>query len=201
MLLAASGTRSLADAILPRAGVSRLAAQAGLAVFGTLLLVASSKVQVPMVPVPMSLTTMVVPLIAGFYGLRLGLATVLLYILEGALGLPVFSGTPEKGIGLPYMLGPTGGYIAGYVLATIAVGLAADRGWHRSIPAMLGAVALGDALIIGTGFLWLSTLIGPDKALAAGVVPFLLGDAIKVVLAALLICAGSRGTAPPRLDA
>ena len=90
-----------------------------LAVAGSLLMWASAKVQVPFYPVPMTMQTAVAFLIGIAYGPRLGVATILLYLAQGAVGMPVFAGTPEKGIGLPYMLGPTGGYLIGFVASVI----------------------------------------------------------------------------------
>ena len=107
--------RPLVDLALPAKGPARLAAQIALAVLGTLLLTLSAKTKVVLGPVDMSLQTLVVLLIGAAFGLRLGVATLLLYLIEGAAGLPVFQSTPEKGLGIPYMLGPTGGYLAGFV--------------------------------------------------------------------------------------
>jgi biotin transporter BioY len=127
---------TLVAALWPRAG--RLGEMSGLlrnlllAVAGSLLLWAAAKVQVPFYPVPITMTTFAVLAIGMAYGWRLGAATVLLYLAEGAMGLPVFAGTPEKGIGLAYMAGPTGGYLLGYVLAAAACGWLAERGWDRT---------------------------------------------------------------------
>ncbi|MFZ1681864.1 MAG: biotin transporter BioY, partial [Rhizobiaceae bacterium] len=105
--------------------------RAVLVVAGSLALWASAKFQVPFYPVPMTLQTLVLFLIAATYGPRLAVATVGLYLVEGAVGLPVFAGAPEKGIGLAYMAGPTGGYLAGYLAAAGLVSLAVARGWAR----------------------------------------------------------------------
>lgn len=109
------------------AGTS-LAAKILLVVAGSIALWISAKIKVPFYPVPMTLQTLALFGIAAAYGLRLGVATVALYLVEGAAGLPVFAGTPEKGIGLAYMVGPTGGYLASYLIAAAIVGYAVQRG-------------------------------------------------------------------------
>jgi biotin transport system substrate-specific component len=126
-------------------------------------------------------------MIGASYGWRLGAATVLLYLLEGAFGLPVFAGTPERGIGLAYMMGPTGGYLAGYLVAAAAVGFLAERGCDRSIVKMFGAMLVGSLLVYALGVAWLSTFTGFEKAVAVGALPFLYGDLLKTVLAALAV--------------
>lgn len=159
-----------------------------LAVLGTVLLWASAKYQVPFYPVPMTMQPFVVFAIGLAFGSRLAVATLVLYLLEGAAGLPVFAGTPEKGIGLAYLAGPTGGYLFGFVLAAGAVGALADRGWDRSVWKALAACLIGVALIHIPGLLWLGTLIGWDKpVLALGFTPFILGDLVKALLAALAV--------------
>lgn len=158
-----------------------------LAVMGSLALWLSAKIQVPFYPVPITMQTIVVLLVGMAFGWRLGTATVLLYLAEGALGLPVFAGTPERGTGLTYMAGPTGGYLLGFVFAAAAVGWLAQRGWDRRFATTLAAMALGTAIIYGPGLIWLGMEIGWDKpVLELGLWPFLPGDALKVALAALL---------------
>lgn len=158
-----------------------------LAVAGSIALWVSAKVQIPFIPVPMTLQTLVVLIIGMAYGWRLGAATIALYLAQGAAGLPVFAGTPEKGIGLAYMFGPTGGFLLGFILAAVAVGMLAERGWDRNILTTAGAMALGNVLIYVPGLFWLSSLIGWDKALEFGIKPFLLADIFKLVLAALFM--------------
>ncbi|MBW8636375.1 biotin transporter BioY [Hoeflea sp. WL0058] len=165
-----------------------------LALAGSALLWASAKVQVPFYPVPMTMQTFVVLVIGMAYGWRLGAATVLLYLAEGAIGMPVFAGTPERGIGLAYMVGPTGGYLVGFVVAAFAVGLLAERGWDRSIVKTLVAMTLGTAIIFVFGAVWLGALIGWDKpVLELGVIPFLPGAAFKIALAAAVLPLAWRG--------
>ena len=156
-----------------------------LAVVGTMLLTLSAKIQVPFYPVPMTMQTFMVLALGMAYGWRLGAATMLLYLAEGAMGLPVFAGTPEKGIGLAYMMGGTGGYLIGYVLAAAATGWLAEKGWDRTIFGTASAMLVGNALIYVPGLLYLGMLFGWDKPIVAwGLTPFILGDAVKLALAA-----------------
>ena len=166
----------------PAAGSSAVRAIV-LAVIGSLLLTISAKIQVPFWPVPMTMQTFVVLALGVAYGWRLAGATVLLYLAQGALGLPVFAG----GGGLAYMAGPTGGYLAGFLLAAVAVGSLAERGWARSAPSTLAAMLIGTAIIFGCGIAWLATLIGLPQAISAGLVPFLLSEAVKIALATALV--------------
>lgn len=179
--------RPLMDLALPRSGAARLGMQIFLAVVGTLLLTVSAKTKVVLGPVDMSLQTLVVLLIASTFGLRLGLATMLLYMAQGAAGLPVFQSTPEKGIGIVYMLGTTGGYLAGFVVMTAIVGWAADRGFGRNPVKLFGVMLVADAIMLAMGAAWLGMLIGLDKGWTLGFVPFLVPDLIKTALAAAVV--------------
>ncbi len=186
MNTAASPTNTLAKTLLPidNAVVRNLI----LAIVGSLALWVSAKLSIPFWPVPLTMQTLVVLVIGMAFGARLGAATVLLYLAEGAVGLPVFSGTPEKGIGLAYMMSTTGGYLVGFVLAAGAVGFLAERGWDRSPVKTALAMLLGNILIYMTGLLWLGTIVGWDKpVLAWGLTPFLAGDAVKIAAAAVLM--------------
>jgi biotin transport system substrate-specific component len=178
--------------LLPREGTARLVANGIAVVVGSLILWAAAKIQVPFYPVPMTLTTLAIMLIGACYGWRLGLATVALYLLEGALGLPVFSGTPERGIGIAYMVGPTGGYLVGYLAAVAIVGWFAQRGADKSPLRLFVAMLVAGIVLLALGYIWLATLIGPEAAWVAGVLPFLLGDLLKVAIAALAVPAGNR---------
>ena len=179
--------RPLVSLALPQKGAARLAAQFGLALGGTLLLTLSAKTKVVFGPVDMSLQTLAVMLIAATFGLRLGLATLLLYMAEGAMGLPVFQSTPEKGIGIAYMLGTTGGYLAGFVVMAAIAGWAADRGWDRNPFKLFGAFVAADVIMLAMGTAWLAVLIGADKAWQFGFLPFIVPDLIKAALAAALV--------------
>ncbi|MCT8991465.1 biotin transporter BioY [Chelativorans sp. SCAU2101] len=186
----ALASRPLVSQAIPESGVARILAQGLLVVAGTLLLTLSAKTRLVLGPVDMSLQTLAVLLIAASFGLRLGLATVLLYLAEGAAGLPVFQATPEKGIGLAYMLGTTGGYLAGFVAMTVIVGYAADRGWDRNVFKLFGAMLTAEVVMMALGFAWLAMLIGAEGAWTFGVVPFVVPDLVKVALAACLVPAG-----------
>ena len=184
---AAALSRPLVFLALPESSAARLAVQVLLVVGGTVLLTLAAKTKVVLGPVDLYLGNFAVLAIAAAYGSRLGLATVLLYMAEGAAGLPVFQSTPEKGIGIAYMMGTTGGYLVGMVLATALIGWAADRGWG-SKPVRLFAVMLaGVAVILAFGFAWLSTLIGAANAWTFGVAPFIVPDIVKAALAASLV--------------
>lgn len=159
-----------------------------LAIAGSLALWLSAKLQVPFYPVPMTMQTFVVLVIGTGFGWRLGAATVALYLAEGALGLPVFAGTPEKGIGLAYMAGPTGGYLLGYLPAAALCGFLANRGWDRRIVTTALSMLLGTVAIYGFGLSWLGTVVGWDKPILAwGLTPFILGDLLKLALAAAVL--------------
>ena len=162
----------------------RLGRDLVLALWGAAILTVSAKVQLPMYPVPMTLQTYVVMVIAMAYGWQLGTATVGLYLLQGAIGLPVFA----AGGGFAYFLGPTGGYLIGFLVATLAMGWLAERGWDRRLWLVVPAVALGTLLIFALGVAWLSVPLGSfERAVEAGLMPFLPGAAAKLVLAAATV--------------
>jgi biotin transport system substrate-specific component len=163
---------------------------AALTLLGSLALAASAKLQVPFYPVPMTMQSLVVLLLGMAFGWRLGAATVLLYLLEGAFGLPVFAGTPEKGIGIAYMMGPTGGYLIGFVAAAALTGWLAERGWDRSLWRSAVALSLGHAVLFLTGLAWLAVYIGWPRAVAFGLRPFLAGTVVKTALGVALVRAG-----------
>lgn len=163
-----------------------------LCALGVAAIVASAKAQIPFWPVPLTLQTLVIAVLAMAYGSRLGGVTLAAYLALGAAGLPVFAGTPEKGIGLAYMAGPTGGYLVGFLLGGALMGWLADRGWGRYLPRAVAAVTAGHLVILALGTLWLSLLIGWPKAVAAGLVPFLWPSVVKTLLAAFLVVGASR---------
>ena len=187
MSAAATQSSALVSLALPKNNVTRLATQILLAIAGSMLLAVSARTKVALGPVDLSLQTLVVMLIGAAYGWRLGVATVLLYLAQGAYGLPVFQSTPEKGIGLAYMMGPTGGYLVGFVVLAAVAGWAADRGLDRNPFKLFGVLLAGEAMMIALGFGWLALLIGADKAWTFGVAPFIVPDLIKVALAASLV--------------
>ena len=164
-----------------------------IALISTLMLTASAKIQVPFWPVPMTMQTFVVLFLGAALGSRLGAAVVALYLLQGAMGFPVFAGTPEKGLGLAYMMGPTGGYLVGFVVGAYVTGWLTERGW-QSVPSLFASMLIGHAAIIGLGYLWLAYLVGADKAWMLGVVPFLVGTLFKSALGAAALPALSQLT-------
>lgn len=159
-----------------------------LAIAGSLALIVSAKISIPALPVPFTLQTLVVLLLGFAYGPALAGATVSLYLMQGLMGLPVFQGTPEKGIGLAYMMGPTGGYLLGFAVAAVFCGWLAKRGWDRKFSTMALGMVMGNAIIYAFGLAWLGSLIGWDKPiLEFGMIPFLVGDAIKIAIAVALV--------------
>ena len=154
-----------------------------LAILGTAVLALSAKVQIPFWPVPMTMQTFVVLILGMAYGARLGAATLALYLIEGAVGIPVFA----TGSGIAYIAGPTGGYLIGFLLAAYTIGWLANQGWDRSMIKTLGAMLVGTAIIFIFGIAWLSTFIGFEKAVAAGLTPFILSEALKIALAVIIM--------------
>jgi len=158
------------------------------AVAGSIALTISAKVSIPAIPVPFTLQTLVVLLLGFAYGPALAGATVGLYLLQGAFGLPVFQGTPEKGLGVAYMMGPTGGYLLGFFVAAVVCGKLAQKGWDKRFSSMALGMVAGNAIIYAFGLAWLGTLIGWDKpVLQYGMIPFLVGDLIKIAIAVALV--------------
>jgi biotin transport system substrate-specific component len=158
-----------------------------LVVAGVLLLTVSAKLQIPLWPVPMTMQTYVILIIGMAYGTGLGLVTIGCYLAAGALGLPVFAGTPEKGIGLAYMAGPTGGYLVGFLLATFLLGRMAERGWDRRLFTSLVAITVAHVLILTCGAAWLAVLVGWERAIAVGVAPFVVATIVKTILAGVTL--------------
>ena len=160
-----------------------------LAIAGIAALAVSAKIAVPMWPVPITMGTFAVLALGAAYGPRLGLVTILGYMLLGALGFDVFAGTGGDVNGLAYMMGGTGGYLLGFVLATVLLGYGATRGWDRSVWKMAGLLLAANALIYVPGLTWLTVLYDMSvvKAVEVGMVPYLIGDAVKLALVALLL--------------
>jgi len=171
----------LSQVVGAEAGFALRCKQAALLVAGVLLLALAAKIKVPMWPVPITMGTFAVLTLGAAYGPRLGLVTMLVYF-------DVFAGSSAEVSGLSYMLGGTGGYLVGYVMATLALGVLAQRGWDRSVSWMALAMLIGNSLIYIPGVLWLGQLYGWDKPILAwGLTPFLVGDALKLGLAAVLL--------------
>ncbi|MCZ8261738.1 MAG: biotin transporter BioY [Beijerinckiaceae bacterium] len=154
-----------------------------LVLVGTMLLALSAKIQIPFYPVPMTMQSLVVMMIGAAYGWKLGGLTILAYLAEGALGLPVFA----SGAGLAYMMGPTGGYLVGFLLAAMATGYLAERGLTHSVIGAIAVLSLGHVINFIPGYAWLATLIGPELAFAKGVAPFGYATLLKVGLGAALL--------------
>ncbi|MEN8895990.1 MAG: biotin transporter BioY, partial [Yoonia sp.] len=148
-------------------GAMRLAKQAALVLVGIAALAIFAKIKVPMWPVPITMGTFAVLTIGAAYGPRLGLTTILGYMIVGALGFDIFANSTAESNGLTYMMGGTGGYLVGYVLATVALGIAARAGWDRSFGKMALALLVGNALIYIPGLIWLGQLYGWDKPILA----------------------------------
>jgi biotin transport system substrate-specific component len=186
----ATDNRVLSEVFGPQDGAALRLKQAALVVAGIALLAifANIKVPVPGSPVLMNMGTFAVLTIAAAYGPRLGLTTILGYMIVGALGFDVFQSSTADLNGIAYMTGSTGGYLVGYVLATLALGWASRAGWDRSMGWMALAMLLGNALIYVPGLLWLGALYGWDQPILAwGLTPFILGDLVKLGLAAMVL--------------
>jgi biotin transport system substrate-specific component len=192
--MTAATVPTLVARLWPSTAANRIPRAAILMLAGSILLAAAAQVKVPFWPVPMTMQTFVVLMIGAGYGWRLAGATLVAYLIEGAAGLPVFTG----GAGPLYLAGPTGGYLAGFVLAAVAAGWLAERGATRVLPLALAAFLIADLLVFGAGVGWLSSLIGIDKAIKGGLLPFLPAEALKIVLATALTLAAKPAPAKKR---
>ena len=173
----------LVNQIFPTSGTSSFIKNILLIIFGSFLLAVSSKVQVPFWPVPMTMQTFVVFLIGTSYGWKLSFFTVFAYIIEGALGLPVFA----TGAGLAYLVGPTAGYIYGMLLAAIIIGFLSEKGFSNTYFMSLVSLLIGSAVIFIIGVVYLGSIIGYDKAINFGLLPFIPSELFKIALAVALI--------------
>ena len=153
-------------------------------VLGSIALTISAKIKIPFYPVPMTMQTFVVLFLGLSLGYKIGLASVSLYLLEGIIGIPVFSNSPEKGVGLIYFTGPTMGYLIGFLTASF---LASKVNNKDSLLSILIKLIIATSTIYMLGLLWLGTLIGWDKPIfALGAKPFLLAEIFKIILIALI---------------
>jgi biotin transport system substrate-specific component len=165
--------------------------------FGTFLLAASSHLAVPMIPVPMTMQTLAVTMVGALYGWRLGMLTVLAWLLEGAAGLPVFA---NGSAGVAHLMGPTAGYLLAFPVAAALVGSLVERGWDgRRVVLAFAAMLIGNAVCLALGARWLAVGIGMDRALAVGVTPFVLGGILKSILGAALLLAIAQARKPRAL--
>jgi biotin transport system substrate-specific component len=196
----ASAHTALAPTLWSFAG-NRVLQDVVLVLIGTVFIAIAAKIKVPFFPVPMTLQTLAILMIGATYGFRLGTLTVIAYLAEGLVGLPVFTNTPPAVAGPLYFLGPTGGFLLGFVFLAAIVGYAADRGLDRSIPKLAAAMLAGETIMMALGFAWLAwfaqlssgaTGLGIDRALAGAVTPFVLGDLLKIALVALGVPAAWR---------
>jgi biotin transport system substrate-specific component len=154
-------------------------------VLGSAALALSSYIQVPMVPVPITMQTFAVTMIGALYGWRLGAVTVIAWLAEGAAGMPVLAGGAA---GLHHFVGPTGGYLFAFPVAAALTGWLAERGWNGNHPVLaLLSMTLGNLVCLAMGGAWLATMIGAEKAVLLGVTPFLIGAALKSALGAALL--------------
>ncbi|WGD56660.1 biotin transporter BioY [Bradyrhizobium sp. CB1650] len=162
-----------------------------LVALGTALMALSAKVSLPLPYVPMTLQTLAVLMIGAAYGRRLGSATMIAYLAEGAIGLPVFAGPVG---GLAPLVGPTAGYLFGFVAAAFVTGYLAERGWDRSVVLLFAAMAVGHIVILAAGFGWLAfgLSLGVFKAWQVGIVPFIAASLVKNALGAALMPAAHR---------
>ena len=174
---------SLINSLFPLKGLNTYVKNIFLILFGTILLAISSKIQVPFWPVPMTMQTFVVLIIAMAYGWKLSLLTLVAYLLEGSFGLPVFA----KGGGLLYLTGPTAGYLYGMTVAAAVVGYFADLGYGKSIIKCILPLTLGTIIIFIFGIGYLSSIIGFNKAIAVGLLPFIPSELFKIALALFII--------------
>ena len=151
-----------------------------MALMGTILLAVSSKIKIPFYPVPMTMQTLVVLFLGVALGWKLGLATISLYLFEGIIGIPVFSGSPEKGVGIVYFTGPTMGYLVGFLFTVYFAG---SFNFSKNVFIKFLQLSFSVSFIYILGILWLGTLIGWDKPLfQLGVQPFLLAELFKVLI-------------------
>ena len=155
------------------------------ALMGSIILAISSKIKIPFYPVPMTMQTLVVLMIGIGFGWKLGLATISLYLFEGIIGLPVFSGTPEKGIGLIYFTGPTMGYLLGFLVAVYVSG---KFNFDNNLFKNFLKLFLATSIIYILGMAWLGSLVGWEKPIfQLGAQPFLLAELFKILIATFAI--------------
>ena len=156
-----------------------------ISILGSILLTISAKIKIPFYPVPMTMQTFVVLFLGISFGYKVGVITIILYLLEGISGLPVFSNSPEKGIGIAYFAGPTMGYLIGFIFASF---LAGYFKYSSNYLINFLKILISTSIIYIFGILWLGTLIGWDKPiLQLGVFPFLLAELFKILLLTLLV--------------
>ncbi|GGL86393.1 biotin transporter BioY [Pseudooceanicola nanhaiensis] len=182
--------RVLTETFGPSEGAALRIKQAFLVVAGIALLAIMAKIKLPVPPSPVAVNmgTFAVLTIGAAYGARLGLVTIIGYMLIGALGFDVFQSSTAELSGIDYMTGSTGGYLLGYVMATVLLGALARRGWDRSVVWMAVAMLAGNIILYVPGLLWLGQIYGWDKPILEwGLTPFVIGDLMKLALAAMIL--------------
>ena len=155
-------------------------------IIGSFLLAISSKVQVPLTPVPVTLQTLVLLVMSMFLGWRGAVGATSLYLFQGAIGLPVFA----HGGGFIILFGPTGGYLFGFLIASLVVGYLAEKGWDKSVVLTFTSMTIGTLIIYLFGVIWLSYLKDLNTALVFGLLPFITPDILKICLGTCLVSAG-----------
>ena len=188
----AATTQTVSQALWPAkdTDAARWLRAAILVSLGVVAMAIAAKVRIPMWPVPITMQTLVVLTVGAAYGAGLGMVTMIAYLLVGALGFDIFTSSSAENNGLAYMAGGSGGYLLGFVLAAGVLGLLARKGWDRSIPTMALAMLIGSILIYIPGLIWLNAQTysqGWDWTIKNGLTPFLVGDALKLALAALVM--------------
>lgn len=181
----------------PKSQAARVASAVAVAFIGSLLITMAAKVNVPVWPVPVTLQSMAIAMIAGAFGFRMATATVGLYLAQGAMGLPVFAGAFA---GMPYLFGPTGGFLIGFLVMAAIIGWLADRGAMRNVFTGFTAMLAGSAVMFVIGFVWLLTMAGQAawidqsnalvSAFQGAVQPFIVWDIVKMAFAALTVVGG-----------
>ena len=178
-----------ADILLPIGRKSTMLYNIVLVIAGSILITLSAKISIPLSfsPVPVTMQTLAILLIGTLYGSKRGSLTVLAYISQGIMGIPVFA---KAGSGFAYLMGPTGGYLIGFVFAAFITGYFAEKGWDRSFWKTALAMTIGTSFIFIFGVFWLSSFLGFGKAVMVGLLPFIIGAILKIVIADALIPSG-----------
>ena len=179
---------TVVDIFRPDEEVSAILYDAIVVICGSLILGLSAQVKVylPISPVPITGQTFAVLMLAALLGSRRGALAIIAYLIEGALGLPVFAG----GVGMAVLIGPTGGYLVGFVAAAYVVGRLAEMGWDRRVITTIAAMLAGEIVLYAFGVCWLTIMTNIRTALVIGLYPFIVGDILKIALAAAVLPAG-----------
>lgn len=193
MALTLTTPNTILGVLEPKAGTSKMVATAFTVLAGSILMAVSARINIPLIPVPVTFQTLVVAALSAAFGWRVGVATVVAYIAEGLLGLPVFS----RGGGIGYLFSPTFGFIVGMIPMAYVIGRAADAGLSRKPIALFGTMVAADALCFAFGFVWLLALAAGTtwidqtnilgSAFAVAVQPFIVWDIIKMAFAAMTV--------------